>query len=140
MSIRIAQTDEEILSCFPIVSQLRPHLDRDRFLAQVRRQIDAGYHLAFLAVDGSPVTIAGFRILEKLSSGRVLYVDDLVTDSTARSEGYGARVLEWLKERAQREGCEYLQLDSGVQRLDAHRFYEREGLRHVAHHFDWPRP
>lgn len=104
MSIRIAQTDEEILACYPVVSQLRPHLDRDHFLEQVWRQTDAGYRLAFLEVDGSPVTIAGFRILEKLSSGRVLYVDDLVTDSSARSEGYGARVLEWLKTGAQREG------------------------------------
>lgn len=137
MKVRVAESDEELLACFPVLEQLRPHLHRDEFLTRVRRQAGQGYRVAFLEVDGEPRSVAGFRVMEKLWTGRVLHVDDLVTDDAARSRGFGAQLLDWLKERARAEGCERLQLNSGVQRADAHRFYEREGLRHVARHYDW---
>ena len=31
-----------------------------------------------------------------LSSGKTLYVDDLVTDAAARSQGHGEAMLQWL--------------------------------------------
>lgn len=47
--------------------------------------------VAFLEVDGEPRSVAEFRVMEKLWTGRILHVDDLVTDEAARSRGYGAR-------------------------------------------------
>ena len=37
--------------------------------------------------------------------------------------------------RARAAGCSVLDLDSGVQRRDAHRFYMREGLTISSFHF-----
>jgi GNAT superfamily N-acetyltransferase len=76
------------------------------------------------------------RILEPLVSGGFLNVDDLVTLDSERSKGHGARLLKWLIGQAQAEGCQGLELDSGVERKDAHRFYEREGLKICAYHFE----
>lgn len=81
------------------------------------------------------VAVAGFRVGENLAWGLFLYVDDLVTLPTQRSRGYGARLLAWLKERAANEGCQQMHLDSGIQRKDAHRFYEREGMTMASFHF-----
>jgi GNAT superfamily N-acetyltransferase len=136
MGIHLASSDEEIAACFPVMHQLRPHLTPDAFLARVRSQERAGYRLAYLDADGRPVAVAGFRILETLVSGRFLNVDDLVTLDSERSKGHGARLLEWLLDRARTEGCQGLELDSGVQRKDAHRFYERAGLKICAYHFE----
>lgn len=36
---------------------------------------------------------------------------------------------------AEREGRDQMHLDSGLQRLDAHRFYEREGVKKTGYHF-----
>jgi hypothetical protein len=44
-------------------------------------------------------------------------------------------LLSWLKERAEKEGCQQLHLDSGTQREDAHRFYGREGMKMASFHF-----
>ena len=52
-----------------------------------------------------------------------------MTDATFRSRGYGSRLLAWLREQARAVGCASVQLDTGVQRKDAQRFYEREGMR-----------
>jgi GNAT superfamily N-acetyltransferase len=84
---------------------------------------------------GKPVAVAGFRVLENLAWGRFLYVDDLVTLAACRSQGYGAKLLAWLRERAAQESCAQLHLDSGIQRAGAHRFYEREGMTMSSYHF-----
>ena len=136
MIVHTATTDEEILACFRVVGQLRPHLTSDEFLRRVRLQQGQGYQLAFLATAKGPVAVAGYRIIEKLSSGRVLHVDDLVTDAAVRSTGFGARMLSWLRHQAEEASCHSLQLDCGIQRRDSHRFYEREGLQLSAYHFD----
>lgn len=67
--------------------------------------------------------------------GRFLYVDDLVTLAEHRSKGYGATLLSWLRQQAAKEGCAQMHLDSGTQRQQAHRFYEREGMAMASFHF-----
>ena len=84
------------------------------------------------------VSVAGFRLMTVLWSGRTLYVDDLVTDEAARSKGYGEAILKWLMERARAAGCAAFSLDSGTQRGEAHAFYFRQGLRIADFHFEVP--
>ena len=140
MEIRIATTDPERAGCFPVMRELRPHLDEAGFVDRVRRQEQGGYRLAFVAARPGVVAVAGFRVGENLAWGRFLYVDDLVTASRHRSRGYGAALLAWLRERAAAEGCAQLHLDSGLQREAAHRFYAREGLQKTSFHFAEPVP
>jgi hypothetical protein len=42
---------------------------------------------------------------------------------------------KWLRQLALAEGCDALDLDSGVQRHLAHRFYFRYGMQIAAYHF-----
>ena len=79
--------------------------------------------------------VAGYRFLESLFSGKNLYVDDLVTRERDRSKGFGAHLLDWLIEQAREHGCESLELDSGVQRFDAHRFYFSKRMSISSYHF-----
>lgn len=138
MPIAIAETDEEIGACHVALRELRPHVTEDEFLTRVRRQEQTGYRLAFLKHLDEVVAVAGFRIAENLAWGRFLYVDDLVTLSASRSHGFGSALLAWLKDHATCHGCEQIHLDSGVQRKDAHRFYEREGMAITSLHFAAP--
>lgn len=60
---------------------------------------------------------------------------DLVTDANSRSKGYGRQLLEWLRLAAAAEGCDAVWLTSGAARVDAHRFYEANGMGRVGHVF-----
>jgi GNAT superfamily N-acetyltransferase len=133
--IQIAQTDEEILACFPVVSQLRPHLKQADFVSRVRRQQEGGYLLAFLQSAGEVKAVAGYRYTESLAWGKYLYVDDLVTIEVGRSRGYGGQLLNWLVAQARAQQCVEFHLDSGVQRFGAHRFYLTNRMDIIAHHF-----
>lgn len=132
---KLAETDEEIRACYPVMAHLRPHIPAEAFLERVRLQQRDGYRLAYISENGRPVAAAGFRLGVNLAWGRFLYVDDLVTLPECRSKGHGRRMMEWLRRTAKAEGCGELHLDSGVQRIDAHRFYEREGLERSSYHF-----
>jgi GNAT superfamily N-acetyltransferase len=135
-SIKIAETHEEIRRCHPVMRQLRPNWGLDEFVSQVQLQIkEDSYKLAFLEEDGEVRAAAGFRLGNMLIRHKHMYVDDLVTDSRNRSRGYGRVLLGWLEQFARQNGCTRVDLDSGVQNVDAHRFYNREGFAKSSFHF-----
>ena len=136
MRIAEARTPEEIARCFPVMRQLRTHfVDEDTFVAQVERQRAGGYQMAFVEDEGTVRAVAGYRMSESLFAGRFCYVDDLVTDESARSSGYGGALFDWLVAEARAAGCKQLDLDSGVQRFAAHRFYLMKRMSIESHHF-----
>jgi len=135
MPIALANSPEEILRCFPVMAELRPHLKEAEFVARVKRQQCAGYHLAHLREKGKVLALAGYRYSESLSWGKFMYVDDLVTAQKFQSKGYGQRLFKWLLKEAKARQCDQLHLDSGVQRFGAHRFYLASRMDIIAHHF-----
>jgi len=135
LEIRLANTEDEIRRCYPVMAQLRPHLSEAEFLERVKIQQTEQYELAFIEDQGVVEAVAGFRLNHMLYRGRNLYVDDLVTNEASRSKGYGDALLDWLIERAKAEKCETFCLDSGVQRFAAHRFYFRKRMSIVGYNF-----
>jgi GNAT superfamily N-acetyltransferase len=135
IDIRRIEHDAEVAAAWPVVRQLRPHLDRGDLLAAVQRQRAEGYRAVGAYAEGICVAFAGYRIEHRLVHGRMLYVDDLVCDEAERGGGYGRALMGWLEDEARREGCAALQLDSGTQRQAAHAFYFRYGLRVQGFHF-----
>lgn len=141
LEIKVAADEATLRACWPVMRQLRPHLDESSFVDQATRQRSTcGYRLVYAirATQAKPAPVlgcAGFRITEFMAWGRTLYVDDLVTDVAHRSQGVGASLLDWLAAEARGAGCSQLHLDSGVQRFGAHRFYLTHGMDITAHHF-----
>ncbi|HVY65841.1 MAG TPA: GNAT family N-acetyltransferase [Gammaproteobacteria bacterium] len=133
--MRIAESDEDLRRVSAVLLQLRPAFDRDSLVERIKEQMGSGYRVAFEESAGEVLCVAGFVVGRKLAWGKHVYVDDLVTADTRRSQGAGARMMEWLKRFAREQGCSQLHLDSGVQRFGAHRFYLREGFDITSHHF-----
>jgi GNAT superfamily N-acetyltransferase len=134
--IAIANTPEEIRRCHSAMRELRPlFYEPEQFVERVLRQQKEGYRLAFLESENQVRAVAGYRFLESLFSGKFLYIDDLVTRESDRSRGFGGHLLDWLIEQAREQGCENLELESGVQRFDAHRFYFSKRMSISSYHF-----
>lgn len=120
----------------PVLLELRSHLSSESFHAVYAEGHPQG--LRFTAAyddDGACVGVAGWRVVASTFTVRKLYVDDLVTTSSRRSTGVGRALLSELERRARDAGCSVLDLDSGVQRADAHRFYMRHGMGINLFHF-----
>ena len=123
----------------PVLQELRPHLERSSLDEVYRAGWEQGLRFtAAFADDGGAercLGVAGWRIMDTTFVLRKLYVDDLVTTESGRSQGVGKALLAELERRALAAGCTVLDLDSGVQRFDAHRFYLRERFAISSHHF-----
>ena len=133
--ITLAQSDQEILDCYSVLAELRPHVQPDEFLPRVKKLAEvAGYQLAFLTDDGVKA-VAGFRISEWLAGGKYLEIEDLVAVSSERSKGYGGELFDWMVEHARENDCEQLRLVSRVTRFDAHRFYLNKRMIIEAYYF-----
>jgi GNAT superfamily N-acetyltransferase len=134
IEIFIANSDAEIESCFAAFKALRPHIEQNNFLPQVRRQQAQSYQILALRHDGVVKSAAGFRFAEFLAWGKVLYVDDLTTLPGETSQGFAGLLLDWLINHAKSNQCQGVHLDTGYARHAAHRLYLRKGLQLSGHH------
>ncbi len=113
---------------------LRPQLPLD-YAAKMARVYAAGGRMVIAAEGETVLGLAVWRSAENTFAGTYMYIDDLVTDDTRRSSGVGRAVLRRCEDIARELGCAEIVLDSGTQRVDAHRFYFRE--RYAVHAFNF---
>lgn len=130
-------TEEDFRRAFPVMNELRTHIlevsEYERSLAEMR----AGGYRMFASTEGGNIrALAGVALRTNFYYGKFLYVYDLITSEAERSKGHGKRLLDHLEELARAEGCQTIALSSGVQRAEAHRFYEeRMGFDRVSYVF-----
>lgn len=127
--------DGRLEEALEVLRELRPHLTADSFAAVYAEGHPQGLRFTAAYDGGRCVGVAGWRIVATTANLRKLYVDDLVTTAAHRSTGVGRALLGALVQRAEAAACTALDLDSGVHRADAHRFYMREGLTISSFHF-----
>lgn len=139
--VQLATDSHEVALCWSVFKELRPHLrDADELVARWEVQRREGYSIAFIESEGRVVGAAGFRLMHTLAWGKVLYLDDLVVQPSARGRGLGTTLLKWLQDRAVGLGCDALHLDTGYQRHAAHKAYLSSGFELKCHHLAWQVP
>jgi GNAT superfamily N-acetyltransferase len=115
---------EGLLKAFPIMKQLRTHLVEETYLNLIEDMKREGYKMFALYLVNEVVAVAGVIKLTNLYYGKHVWVNDLVTDVNQRSKKYGQILLSFINEWAKENGCDVVALSSGLQRLEAHKFYE----------------
>ncbi|GEN82563.1 putative N-acetyltransferase YhdJ [Sporosarcina luteola] len=127
MIVKELESPKEMLEAFPVMNQLRTHLDEKTYLDLVIEAKEKDMYRLFALFDqGEIVAVIGFKPMITLYYGRFVWVCDLVTDQTKRSNGYGERLLSYVHEWAEDHEYRSVALSSGLQRTDAHRFYEEK--------------
>lgn len=129
------ESEAEARSCFPLMQVLRPNLNEDEFIERFARQKAEGYKLIACLDDSKNISaLAGYRFLVFMAWGKILYLDDLITDPEKTRSGYGGALLDWLEDQAKINGCSGIHLDTGYGRQDAHRLYLKKGMELNSHH------
>lgn len=75
--------------------------------------------------------------LESVRYGRRCWVEDLAVAPEHRSAGVGGRLLDAACEWARGRGATHLELDTGLARTDAQRFYERREPAWTGYTYAW---
>ena len=71
---------------------------------------------------------AGMSLNSLYNHGRICYLTTLIVDSEFRGCRIGSKMIERLKQYSLDNDCLAIELDTALYRVDAHRFYEREGF------------
>lgn len=121
-----------IAEAFAVLTELRPHLTLEDYVAMFDVAADASWTSTVALVDDAIIGIANWRLQTNTAHGFGAFIDDLCTTATKRSTGVGKALSDHVIERARKLGCNDVTLTSGNQRVDAHRFYLREGYADVS--------
>ena len=116
---------DELKQAFPVVRQLRPHLNEDEYIETAGIMISNGYQIFCVFEDSEIVSYAGIAVLTNLYYGKHIWVYELVTDETKRGKGYGNLLLSHIEKYGKDNSLNCIALSSGLQREKAHNFYEK---------------
>jgi GNAT superfamily N-acetyltransferase len=119
---------KELPEAYEVLSQLRVDLDYKDFEDLVYEMRHKEYKMIGVFEGVELVTYAGVFIQTNLYHKRHLFVDDLVTYDSFRSRGYGDAMIDYLTNYAKVAMCENIVLSSGIQRVEAHKFYKKMGF------------
>ncbi|WP_121616078.1 GNAT family N-acetyltransferase [Virgibacillus halodenitrificans] len=127
IKIKELQLKEDIIEAFAIMNELRSHLDLDSYIELVQEAMEKDmYHLVALYEHGEIAAVIGYKPMITLYYGRFIWVCDLVTKEDKRSNGFGEKLLSFVENWAKKNKYQAVALSSGLQRTEAHRFYEEK--------------
>jgi GNAT superfamily N-acetyltransferase len=117
-----------------------PAWDPDRAGRALAEAITSPKSVVLVAdCDGSLIGLCtAYLELNSVRFGQRCWIEDLAVDPGRRSQGVGAALLDAAADWARRHGATHLELDSGVARTDAHRFYERREPATKGYSYSWP--
>lgn len=139
--IRPAVTGD-FAAVYPLFEQLWPNKPLNRtalfevFDRGVRSQTD---ELLCAVSDGIIIGFCAFAIVNNLwQEGAIAYVYAMVIDEKFRGNGFGSKLIQTVVSTAKEMGLKRVELDSGFQREQAHRFYQKLGFEKRAYLFSYP--
>lgn len=119
----------------PILRHLRHASDDDTFSRRLQDALYAGYRVLIAERDDDAIGCLGFQVHHDVHWGRTFYIDDIVVHPRARGLGIGSALMSAATKLARETGCDHLRLASGLDRADAHRFYESHGMTRSSFQF-----
>lgn len=111
-----------------MLRHLRAQFSAEEIARRIRRAERSGFRILMARDGDEDVGVVTFGPIDDVCWGRTLYVHDLVAHPTRRGQGIGGRLLEAVFSLARAEGFDHVRLCSGLERHDAHRFYEAHGM------------
>lgn len=118
-------TKEDILNSFPVVQQLRTQLNEDQYVELVAEAMNKDHYRMFALLEEEDIlAVIGFKPMITLYYGKFVWVENLVTGENARSQGHGEMLLNFVHDWAGDHHYKTVALSSGLERTEAHRFYE----------------
>lgn len=132
MSFRFvrAQEKNDFERFYPVMKELRKELSFDDYMTICQNAHEAdGYEIVAIEADKKVLAVMGYRILHDFVHGKHLYIDDLVSTESHRSQGLGTELLKYAENRARELGCRGLRLCTGIDNEQGKKFYERNGWK-----------
>lgn len=125
----------------PVIADLLKQLDYERSVTFVEEKLRQTQHKddyrnLVVEVEGKVVGVMTIHFWTQIGlDGDTCTISFFVVDENTRSLGIGKQLEEYCTKLAKERGCFNIELYSSAKRVDAHRFYERQGYKHYEKFF-----
>ncbi len=86
--------------------------------------------------EGAVAAFASLHIIPQIGlEGDIARISYFAVDEPVRSRGIGKEIEEYCVEAARKRGCDRIEVHCHARRVDAHRFYERQGYQESPKYF-----
>ena len=116
-----------------------PSWDVERAKTALAEAIAAPESTVLVADDGGELIgfCTAYLELNSVRFGRRCWVEDLAVAPDRRSQGVGGALLDAAADWARGAGATHIELDTGLAREDAQRFYQRRDPDTVGYSYSW---
>jgi GNAT superfamily N-acetyltransferase len=135
MELREITTKEEMLRNFELLHEFYPSITLEEYDKELDLMIPNNYGQVGMYEGDECIGMSGYWIGSKLWCGKYLECDNVVVSSEHRRKGIANKIFEYLREKAEKEGCTMMALDSYTDNFDAHKFFMNEGFVPRGFHF-----
>jgi len=136
ITIKNLSTKEEMLAAYPLVAQMYTKMSEEEFSAALDQMIKLNNYKMVAAFEGDKmVGVSGYWFAFMLYCRKYLQVSNLVVDKEIRSKGIGKQMMKFFEEKAKKEGCQKVVLDSYTENKKSHSLYFKGGYYIRGFHF-----
>jgi GNAT superfamily N-acetyltransferase len=126
---------EEMVKHLAVLNELYPNLTQEEYASDLAEMLPHNYGQVAVFEGDECLGISGYWIGRKLWCGKYLELDNIVVCSKHRSKGVGKFIFDYLRNKAEENGCTMMALDSYTTNYKAHKMFYNEGFAPRGFHF-----
>lgn len=126
---------ENIFSVLPLLRELNTNTPEIILKERLLEMTQQHYECVGVFLDDELVGISGLWFLTRHYCGKTVEPDHVVIGEKHRNKGLGKKLFEWIYNYAQSIGCESSELNTYIENVKSHQFYENEGYKKLGYHY-----
>jgi GNAT superfamily N-acetyltransferase len=126
---KFLEEKKDLNSAYFILKEIRNNQPFSSFMQLHKIMASEGYKIYAILDDDEFCTLATIIVRNNEHYGNFLYVYDLITKKEKRSCGFGSLMISKLNDYAKQNNCNYIVLNSSIDKIEAHNFYKRENFK-----------
>ncbi|WP_372793054.1 GNAT family N-acetyltransferase [Lutibacter sp.] len=134
IEIKLIET-KNILSIFPLLKELNSTTSDTILKQRLLEMTTQHYKCVGMYLNNELIGISGLWFLTRHYCGRTVEPDHVVINFKHRNKGLGKKLFEWIYNYAQSIGYEATELNTYIENVKSHKFYENEGFKKLGYHY-----
>ncbi len=126
---------EDILSIIPLLKHINNYTEETVLKARVLEMCEQHYKCIGVYMNQELIGIAGLWFLTRHYAGRMIEPDHVIIKETYRNKGIGNKLFDWIHTYAKAHNYEAIELNTFIENMKSHKFYENQGYKKLGLHF-----
>jgi GNAT superfamily N-acetyltransferase len=126
---------ENIFTILPLLKELNTNTPEIVLKERLLEMTTQNYKCIGMYLNEELVGISGLWFLTRHYCGKTVEPDHVVIAEKHRNKGLGKKLFEWIYKYAQSIGCESSELNTYIENVKSHQFYENEGYKKLGYHY-----